>query len=181
MRLWQWQQHIIDGKRASPEFMQFLIGLVTDGNDTAAAVAAITPRVTSNVGPYYNHNVVANATTTLEALFSTAAGSVNRTGINFAMPTSGRIIGAYLMSSVARIAGNATLQVTVNGVASSIGSAVIRLDATNTQTTSGIVAYADGVAFAAGDTVGASVDTSILWEPLTADLQATLIVAFDNV
>lgn len=90
-------------------------------------------------------------------------------------PAPGHVLAVAVHSNAARSAGTLTIEPTVNGVP--VGPSAV-LDGTNTTDDQGDVIF--GVApFVAGDLLGAVVTTAGTWAPTTADIDVSLLVAYE--
>lgn len=134
--------------------------------------------ITFTIGPFFQHNIAAADTAVMTPMFFETASAVARALTGFKMQKAGRVVGGFLMSQSARTAGTATLQVRVNGTNTTFNSGSVVLNATDTQSSSSIVAYSGGVSFAAGDTLTATVVTNASWSP-TTDFTAYLVVMLE--
>ena len=131
--------------------------------------------VNFTVGPFYINDLPGTATTQATLNYYNTATASNRSTNDPKMARSGRVIGAIITSDAARTAGTATVQVRVAGSATAFSSGACALDASNTTSDSEFVGYTNGVAFSAGNTLGAAVVTSG-WTPITANVNVMLIV-----
>lgn len=127
------------------------------------------------LGPFYINDLPGTATTQAQLGFFNTAVAWNQSTNEPRMPTAGRVVGAILVTDTARTAGTATLQVRVNGTPTAFASGGVVIDGTTTTSNSAFVAYENGVAFTAGQTVGAALVTSG-WTPTTADATCWLLV-----
>lgn len=163
---------------------------VTDdtGGQVTVAVSS-TPNGTAGVrhtftlGPFVLNDVPGTATTQLLLQYmntSTAVSQGGSTNSEPLMQAAGRVVGAILAADDARTAGTATLRVRVAGTGAAFNGGAVALDGTNTTRDSSFVSYANGVAFTAGQSIGAEVVTSS-FTPTTANLLAWLIVSLDDV
>jgi hypothetical protein len=126
------------------------------------------------IGPLFAFNIPAAATTLCLPQTMTSGTAVDRAVVAMKMEKAGRVVGVHIQTNGARTAGTLTAKIRVNSGSSDLGATVVQLNATNTLSASGFVSYTNGVAFAAGDTIGAEVDASALWAPTTADISVTL-------
>lgn len=131
--------------------------------------------VNFTIGPFYINDLPGTATTQATLNYYNTATASNRSTNDPKMARSGRVIGAIITSDAARTAGTATVQVRVAGAATAFSSGACALDASNTTSDSEFVGYTNGVAFSAGNTLGAAVVTSG-WTPITANVNVMLIV-----
>jgi hypothetical protein len=123
--------------------------------DTTAELVTLT---------YVHDATVGTATTSMFLSdVSLAAG-----GGFMAMPWDGRVVGISIRSTADRTAGSATAQANLNGVTQTGLQAVLDATAVRNATVAGV-----GVAFVAGDRIGADVVTAA-WTPTTADFIVTL-------
>ena len=130
---------------------------------------------TLTIGPFYINDAPGTATTQATLGYFNTATAVSRSGNDVRMERDGRIIGMIMTSDAARTAGTATARVRVNGTGAAFNGGAVALNATDTTSDSRFISYASGVAFAAGDTIGAEVATSG-WTPITANFALWLVV-----
>ena len=140
--------------------------------------ANISPLYTQQhtLGPFHLNDVPGTAATglTLQFFNTTTATGIGTTGSYYA-PAAGKIIAAYLNADASRTAGSAVLRPTVNGTGFVLGSGNPTLDATNTLRHSVAVAWANGIAFTAGQRISCELVTSG-WTPITANVTALLVI-----
>lgn len=131
------------------------------------------------LGPVYENDMPADATTQMSAIFANTASAINLDTGEFYMPVAGEIVGIYAMVDANRTAGTATFTSYVNGTSFGFdGGAVCVIDATNTRRHSIHVGTGLGHDFAAGDRIGIQCVTSG-WTPTNGDATAWIVVRLD--
>lgn len=131
--------------------------------------------ITATFGPYYINDITGTGTSEATLGYFNTGTALSRNANALKMQSAGRIIGMVAVSDDARTAGTATIRARINGTGVDFASGAVVLDGTNTTSDSAFVSKANGVAFAAGDTIGAEVVTSG-WTPITADLAVWIVV-----
>jgi hypothetical protein len=134
--------------------------------------------LTLTLGPFFINDMAGTATTQATLGFFNTATAVSRSANSMQMTRAGRIVGLMLLSDAARTAGTATAAVRINGVGTTFNSGAVQLNATDLTSDSSFVAYADGVAFTAGQFIGCQV-TSASWTPTTANFVLYMVVTLE--
>jgi hypothetical protein len=131
--------------------------------------------ITATFGPYYINDLTGTGTSEATLGYFNTGTALSRTANAIKLQSAGAIIGMVVTSDDARTAGTATIRARINGTGADFASGAVALDGTNTISDSAFVAKANGVAFAAGDTIGAEAVT-VGWTPITADLAVWIVV-----
>jgi hypothetical protein len=134
--------------------------------------------MTFALGPFFVNDVPGTATTQATIGYFNTATALSRNGNDIKMTRAGRVVGLIITSDAARTAGTATARVRIAGAGTAFDGGSVVLDATNTTSDSSFVAYGSGVAFTAGQTVGADVVTSG-WTPITANVCLHVVVMLE--
>lgn len=130
---------------------------------------AATYYVPNTLSGWWQDNVTATQTNVVLAMANA------RTEVP--MPTGGSVIGIAVRSNAARSAGTLTVEATIDGTA--IGLTAV-LDGTNTQTNVASQDVGTDV-FTAGQRIGVKITTSGTWAPTTADIDVSVLVAYDAI
>jgi hypothetical protein len=134
--------------------------------------------MTVTLGPFFINDLPGTATTQATIGYFNTATAVSRSTNDMKMNRAGRVVGLIVTSDDARTAGTATVRARINGTGTTFNAGAVILNGTNTTSMSSFVSWANGLAFTAGQTVGADVVTSG-WTPITADLSVWIVVMFD--
>jgi hypothetical protein len=134
--------------------------------------------ITATFGPFFIADLPGTATTQAQSVFYNTSSASNIGNRDIRMPRAGRIVGLVVTSDDDRTAGTATVRARVDGVGAAFDGGSVVLNATDVARSSGLVAYASGVAFTAGQLIGCEVVTSG-WTPTTANLSLFVIVQFE--
>jgi hypothetical protein len=134
--------------------------------------------MTVSLGPFYINDLGGTGTTQATLGYFNTATALSRDTNNILISRAGRVVGLIMVSDAARTAGTATARVRIDGVGTTFDSGSVVLNGTETTSDSTFVAYGGGVAFTAGQTIGADVVTSG-WTPTTANLQLYVIVMLE--
>lgn len=130
---------------------------------------------TFTLGPFYINDPATSATTQATLGYFNTATALSRATPDIRMDVAGRVVGLIIVSDVARTAGTATARVRIAGTGTAFNAGAVVLDATNTLSDSSFVSFGNGVAFTAGQTVGADVVTAA-FTPITANFSIWLVV-----
>jgi hypothetical protein len=130
------------------------------------------------LGPFTRANLPGTGTEALPLMFADSASTFVLSTLDPRAPRAGRVVGLTLLSNAARTAGTATARVRIAGSATDFDGGSVQINATNTQRASGLVAYASGVMFNAGNSLGIAVVTDG-WTPTTADFVGWLTVEYE--
>ena len=131
--------------------------------------------MTITLGPFHINGLAGTATTDATLGYFTNTTAVARSGNEVRMDLAGRIVGMIVTSDAARTAGTATVAAEVDSATQAFNGGAVQLNATQTTSDSSFVSFANGVAFTAGQTIGAEVTTSG-WTLTTADLSVFIVV-----
>lgn len=134
--------------------------------------------MTMTLGPFYVNDLPGTATTQATQGYFNTATALSRNGNDMRMDRAGRVVGLIIVSDAARTAGTATARVRIAGAGTAFNGGAVVLNATTTTSDSSFVAYGSGVAFTAGQTVGADVVTSG-WTPITANVNVYVVVMLE--
>jgi hypothetical protein len=134
--------------------------------------------MTVTLGPYHINDLPGTTTTQATLGYFNTATALSRNGNDMRMDRAGRVVGLIMTSDAARTAGTATAAVRIAGAGSTFDGGSVQLNGTTTTSDSSFVAYGSGVAFTAGQAVGAQVTTSG-WTPITANVNIYVVVMFE--
>jgi hypothetical protein len=134
--------------------------------------------MTVTLGPLHINDLPGTATTQATNGYFNTATALSRNANDMRMSRAGRVVGLIMVSDAARTAGTATARVRVAGAGTTFDGGSVQLNATDTTSDSSFVAYGSGVAFTAGQTIGADVVTSG-WTPITANVNVYVVVMFE--
>lgn len=134
--------------------------------------------MTVTLGPFFINDMGGTTTTQATLGYFDSATTVARAVNDVRMDRAGRVVGLMMTSDATRTAGTATAAVRIAGAGTTFGGGAVQLNGTTTTSDSSFVSYANGVAFTAGQTVGAQVTTSG-WTPTTADLSLWVVVMLE--
>jgi len=134
--------------------------------------------MTVTLGPFHINDLPGTATTAATLGYFNTATALSRNGNDMRMDRAGRVVGLIMNSDAARTAGTATARVRIAGVGTTFNGGAVQLSVAPPQSDSSFVSYTNGVAFAAGDSIGADVVTSG-WTPITANVNVYVVVMFE--
>lgn len=171
---------ITPGQLPTREHHEFLMGLYRQILANGDAITALQEAGGhyQTLGPFTRPDLAGTGTAALQSMFSASVSTFALGTVDPVAPRAGRVIGLTLIANDARTAGTATARVRINGSATDFDGGSVQLNGTNTQRASGLVAYASGVTFNAGNTLGIEVVTSG-WTPTTADFVGWLTVKYE--
>jgi len=181
------QPLVQSGGVASQEHYLFLLELQQAVADLQTSMAAVQSDVTALetisgetalFGPFHTNDLAASATTNLNNLFFNTATAVGQDATQLYMPRAGRVVGMWITSEGARATGTATAQLIINATPTSFNSGAVKLDGTNTNKHGGLVSWANGVPFVAGDVIRPQVVSSS-WSPTTANINVHFLVRYE--
>lgn len=173
-------QYVTPGRLATREFHETLMGLYRAilANETAIADLQAAGGHYQTLGPFTMNDLAATASTQLRTIFATGTTAFTLAALDPVAPRAGRVIGITMTSSEARTGGTATARARIAGSALDFDGGSVQLNGTNTQRVAGLVSYAEGVSFNAGNRLGIEVVTSG-WGPTTADFVGWLTVKYE--
>lgn len=146
--------------------------LAHDGTEWAPRTVAL-----ETIGPFHVSDVSAFVLNPGRLMFAATSSTMATSVRDVKMPRAGRVVGARVVMNIGRSAGSTTLRLSINGVDTAFDGGSVALDATNTAADASLVSYANGVAFAAGDTLGAGLNSDASWAP-GGDAMMWLTVAY---
>jgi hypothetical protein len=188
-------ERIIDPRNVGRIIRSKRLGTVTErdlvkGQQRLGRHGEVQPFIlTASLGPWYRDNVPAASGPVSMRLMHLATSSTNPavanviyntgTGADFTMVNPGRVVGAAILSSTDVTAGNALAAVYVN---STTMTTITDCELNTTYTMSRVawLGWKRGIPFAAGNTIEAVVYTPGTFTPITADMQVTLFVAWEE-
>jgi hypothetical protein len=134
--------------------------------------------MTVTLGPFHINDLPGTATTAATLGYFNTATALSRNANDMRMDRAGRVVGLIMTSDAARTAGTATARVRIAAAGTTFDGGSVQLNATTTTSDSSFVSYGSGVAFTAGQTIGADVVTSG-WTPTTANVNVYVVVMFE--
>lgn len=140
-------------------------------------------RSTFTLGPWFIADIPGSATTQGALMYMNTTTAVSQgTGANgdLYMPATGRVVGLFIITDNSRTAGTATARVRIAGTGTAFSSGTVQLNASTTVRNAGFVAFASGVAFTAGQSVGVDVVTSS-YTPTTGNVLLYAVVTLDAI
>lgn len=136
--------------------------------------------ITIALGPWFREDVAGTATSSMRLMTmgTGPAFASSGTGLPYKSLRAGRVLGAAMYSNSAITGGIATAAVFING--SNAGAITdCELNTVNTRSAVYVLPWANGIPFAADDTIEPRVTTAALLPAAAADISIILYLGFD--